>query len=141
MLYFLQVFLNFANRQTDGMSDNDLQTSSVQESSSTSLENLSEEWSGTPNDAFMWGKSSMERTYPGSGGHYTSFPAGFFHRNTALRVNLNAVSRDKLHVGSQLQENLSGVQGNNNNREWIGHGLRITTSNDFTTGPITNFYE
>ena len=135
------MFLNFANRQTDGMSDNDLQTPSVQESSSTSLEDLSEEWSGTPNDAFMWGKSSMERTYPGSGGHHTSFPTGFFHRNIALPLDLNTVSKDKLHVGSQLQENLSEVQGNNNNREWIRHGLRITTSNDFTTGPITNFYE
>ena len=84
----------------------------------------------------------MERTYPGPDGHHASFPAGFFHRNNTLPLNLNAVSRDKLHVGSQSQEDLlSGVQGNDNNREWIGHGLRITTSNDFTTGPITNFYE
>ena len=138
------MFLNFANSQTDGMSDNDqhTQASSVEQSNSTPLEDLSEEWSGTPNDAFMWGKSSMERTYPGPRGHHSSFPSGFFHRNISLPLDINALSRDKFHGGSQMQENLlNEAQGNNNNQEWIGHGLRITTSNDFTTGPITSFYE
>ena len=136
------MFLNFANRQTDGISGNDLQTSSVQDSR-LSPDTDPEEWSGTPNDAFMWGKSSMERTYPGPGGQNKGLPPGFFHRDISLPLNLDSMAESDIStMTSQSEEQLlRNVDRNQDDRDWIGHGLRITTSSDFTTGPITHFFE
>ena len=131
--------MNFANRQTDGISGTDLQTPSVPASTSAA-DTSAEECSGTPNDTFKWGKSSMERRYPSQDGKHIGVPSGFLHRNISLPLNLNTRPNDVDIIESQSGDHFPDeMPSDQTDRKWIGHGLRITRK-DFTTGPLANLF-
>ena len=134
--------------------DTDLQASSVPESrispegGATEVDEETEEddgsredWSGVPNDAFMWEQSSLGRNYVTSRGpqtypdgiHYPrDLPPGFHRRDIYLPQDLDS------DPGRQEVQNGDLWRGDDD--YWIGRGVRIATNNGYNYGPFAHLF-